>query len=260
MRRPALSRCGFTLIELLVVIAIIAILASILLPAMAKAKAQALRAQCISNHRQLYLTWQVYQQDANGVLTGNAHSDAPNTPVGWVDGTIHGPTDGFTNPAAFTDPRRALWAHYLKTVDVYNCPAEKTFYTVRGLKVKKLRSYSMNNFMNGSMNHHGLGYYYRAEQIKNPVGTFLFIDTEPWSNCWTPFEVPMKGQVFFHAPSVLHQGSAVLSYVDGHIETHRWRQPIIRKTPGQSPHTGMPPSPIDVTWIRARGHHAITNP
>lgn len=63
-----MKRNPFTLIELLVVIAIIAILASLLLPALQRAREQALRAACMSSHRQIGMAVFTYMADYGGIM------------------------------------------------------------------------------------------------------------------------------------------------------------------------------------------------
>jgi len=231
------AKQGFTLIELLVVIAIIAILAAMLLPALTAAKGKAQRTACESNLKQLQTGWLMYNGDFNGRITScwpfnpTTHAFNENAWVLGVAATDNIPGFEVVDPGSLDGTnkdclnRGAIFS-YSQSYGIYHCPSDPQ--TIAGAPI--LRSYSMNNWMNGepfaspANDFDGAHRFFKKDTvITSPSQLYVFLDEDDSTINDGMFVVYMNpAEGFQDEPSLRHKIGYPITFADGHAEIFRF--------------------------------------
>ena len=205
-------RTGFTLIELLVVIAIIAILAAILFPVFARAKAKALQASCLSNLKQISLAFLMYATDYDDTMPPAYYFTG-----GW--GVEHG--WDFTIDYAAWSFTPGLIGPYTKNQQINACPGASALASYD----RQLTGYAYNASYVGGTWDEGkkpamLG------SIAYSAETAMLADSAYWDGfggavtATNYLRAPGDAYYSYVGPSVhfRHNGVANVAYCDGHVK------------------------------------------
>jgi hypothetical protein len=233
----------------LVVIATIAILLSLLLPTLGRAKVRAQRTFCVNNLRQLGISWTLY----NGEFRGNLVTSVPYNPrnVCNTNAWVLGVSEPYNEPNPFgvVDPgvhdstnlnciSRGRLFPYNKSYGIYRCPNDDR--TEGG--VPYVRSLSMNNWMNGisfgnpTNNSHSQSYrmFRNESQFTAPASLWVFIDEDKETINDGMFVVYMDRKYSWDdLPARRHDFGYGLAFADSHAEIYilhtaearYWRKP-----------------------------------
>ncbi|AQT67291.1 putative major pilin subunit [Anaerohalosphaera lusitana] len=237
---------GFTLIELLVVIAIIALLMSIMVPALSVVKEKATGAVCLGNQRGLIQSYILYCNDNQDRLANSNTwnwDTATKTTDAWVAAPLTETLQWRGNAGVdvtLKDRYRGIRAgtlyEYTKNVDLYHCPSDKRVKhgteDEGGLAYQMFRSYGIQGGLNGEELRPQLSGYAvkKHSAIKQPSSTYVFVEENydgSGSNynggSWQIWNPNQSEPSWWNAPAVFHNEGSSLSYADGSAEVFKWK-------------------------------------
>ena len=240
-------RLGFTLIELLVVIAIVALLAALLLPALASAKAKGHAIACLNSEKQLALACLMYAGDADDRLPYNMgvaeikRTVAQDEFLNWTSPVLNWEVDS-DNTNVVLQTEGGIGPYLSRSAEVYRCPSDSVVSDIQAAAgwTRRVRSISMNMMMGdagefsrsgANVNNPEYRQFFKTTQVPQPARLFVFIEEHPDSINDGYFIDQPETHRWMDLPASWHRGAANLSFADGHSETHRWRFASTKPSP-----------------------------